>query len=274
LKISPLVLLSPATRTKSMDAPRWLAREPEIFGFARPDCPMEGRWNAAPRSELLSRSFPSSACDIFPAPVVNKDARIKAVSKPTRTSAKAKALRHSSGQAPRARKATDAAAVARARRNWIVLVGLVAFMAITGTILKTLAPAPLAPDATGSLYAVGPEQISRIFDIPVALKPGRWHSIYVHHSMTQSGSAATLAQDAGGIADHFLIGNGDPIADGAVETGSRWSHQVEAGSVSGVEISPDCISICMVGDFNRARPSPTQQAHLLELVGTLQQRLS
>ena len=219
----------------------------------------------APRSECLRGSFPSSACDIFPAPVVNKDARIKAVSKPTRKSAKAKA--------PRAKKTADAAAIARARRNWIVLVGLVAFMAITGTILKTLAPAPLAPDATGSLYAVGPEQISRIFDIPVAVKPGRWHSIYVHHSMTRAGSAATLSQDVGGIADHFLIGNGDPIADGAVETGSRWSDQVAAGSVPGVEISSDCISICMVGDFNRARPSPTQQAHLLELVSTLQQRL-
>lgn len=202
----------------------------------------------------------------FPAPVVNKDARIKAVARPIRTT--------TGGKPPRAKKAADGAAVARARRNWIVLAGLVAFLAMTGAILKTLAPAPLAPDLSGSLYAVGPEQsIGRIFDTPVAVKPGRWHSIYVHHSLTQTGNAATLAQDGGGIADHFLIGNGDPIADGAVETESRWSRQIEAGSVPGVEISSDCISICMIGNFNRVRPSPTQQARLLELVSTLQQQL-
>jgi hypothetical protein len=197
---------------------------------------------------------------------VNKDARIKAVSTPSRTSAKPRA--------PRAKKGADSAAVARARRNWIVLAGLAAFMATTGAILKTLAPAPLAPDAAGSLYAVGAEQsIGRIFDTRAPLKPGRWHSIYVHHSLTSAGDAASLGQNPGGIADHFLIGNGDPIADGAVETEARWNRQLEAGTISGVEISPDCISICIVGDFDHARPSPTQQARLLELVSALQQQL-
>jgi hypothetical protein len=147
-------------------------------------------------------------------------------------------------------------------------------LAVTGVILKTLAPAPLAPDASTSLYAVGAEQsIGRIFDTPTPGKPGRWHSIYVHQSLTAAGNVATLSDNDGGFADHFLIGNGDPIADGAVETGLRWSRQMEAGHLNGVAIDPDCISICMVGDFNRSRPSPTQQARLLELVGALQQRL-
>lgn len=194
---------------------------------------------------------------------MNKDARIKAASSPAKTRAKASPSR-----------GKDAGAVARARRNWIVLAVLAGFLAITGAILKTLAPEPLAPDASDSLYAVGPEQsIGRIFDTPAPVKPGRWHSIYVHQSLTSSGNAESLGGAGGAFADHFLIGNGDPIADGAVETGTRWSRQIQAGHVSGVDISADCISICLVGDFNRARPSPTQQARLLELVSALQQQL-
>ena len=140
--------------------------------------------------------------------------------------------------------------------------------------LKALAPPPLTPDATASLYAIGQEQsIDQIFDTLVAAKPGRWRSIYVHQSLTASGSALTLAH-ADGLPDHFLIGNGDPITDGALQTGPRWNQQKPPGSVPGVELSDGCISICVVGDFDQNRPSLTQQARLVELISALQRQLS
>lgn len=211
----------------------------------------------------------------FSAYVVNKDARTKAVStRPSNSARKARLSASSastaSGQAPRSVKA----AVARARRTWFVLGGLVGGLAITGALLTVLAPPPLAPDATASLFAVGQDQsIDRIFDTPASVQPGRWHSIYVHQSLTPAGDALTLAQGAGGLPDHFLIGNGDPLPDGALQTGARWSQQTASGAIPGVEVPSDCLTICIVGDFNHTRPTPMQQTRLVELVGALQKQL-
>ena len=38
-------------------------------------------------------------------------------------------------------------------------------------------------------------------------------------------------------------------------------------------MDPACISICLVGDFDNTKPTPTQQRRLEQLVGTLQSRL-
>jgi hypothetical protein len=34
-----------------------------------------------------------------------------------------------------------------------------------------------------------------------------------------------------------------------------------------------CISICVIGDFDHSRPTPTQERRLAQLVGTLQSKL-
>jgi hypothetical protein len=203
---------------------------------------------------------------LYSAYVVNKDARTKAG--PSRPSNKA--ARAGSSVSARSTKA----AIARARRTWIVLGGLAGGLAVTGALLTALAPPPLKPDATASLFAIGQDQsIDRVFDIPVGIPPGRWHSIYVHQSLTPTGDALTLAQGASGLPDHFLIGNGDPLPDGALQTGSRWSEQTRSGSIPGVEVPADCLTICIVGDFNHNRPTRLQQTRLVELVGALQKQL-
>ena len=195
--------------------------------------------------------------------VVNKDARTKAVHS-----------RSSSGDRKSSARSAKSA-VASARRTWIVLAGLAGGLATTGALLKALAPPPLTPDATTSLFAVSQDQsIDQIFETPAAIKPGRWRSIYVHQSLTLSGNAQTLGQDVGGLADHFLIGNGDALTDGAIQTGPRWSQQLSAGTVPNERINDDCLSICVVGNFNRNRPTPTQQARLLELIAALQRQLA
>jgi hypothetical protein len=162
------------------------------------------------------------------------------------------------------------------RRRVAVLVSLVAVLTLTSALLRALAPAPLNPQASSSLFAIeAPQSLDVVFSSTgVPVSAGRWHTIYIHHSGSLSGNAQTLAETAAGLPDHFVIGNGDGCGDGEIQIGQRWTQQLVAGVTPGADrIDPDCISICLVGDFNQARPTVTQQRRLAQLVSTLQSRM-
>lgn len=160
-------------------------------------------------------------------------------------------------------------------RKAAVFISLVAVLTLTSGLLLALAPAPLTPGAAHSLFAVeAPASLDVIFDAQTPVNTDRWQYIYVHHTKTPSGSAASLATSPAGLADHFLIGNGDGCADGELQLSQRWSHQQSAGRIAGLDsIDPACISITLVGDFDQARPTPTQMRRLTQLVTALQNRL-
>jgi hypothetical protein len=104
--------------------------------------------------------------------------------------------------------------------------------------------------------------------------PNRWHYIYIHHSQTSAGDATSFAQTAHGFGDHFLIGNGDGAIDGEIQVAQRWNLQQNPTPPAGATLKdPACISICIVGDFDRAVPTPAQMRHLTQLVSTLQGQL-
>jgi len=162
------------------------------------------------------------------------------------------------------------------RRRVIVLISLVGLLTGTSALLLALAPAPLHPQASSSLFAIdAPPSMDVIFDlVSVPLTTNRWQYVYVHHSAALSGSAATLSEGAAGLADHFVIGNGDGCADGEIQVGQRWTQQLPPARSNGAtSIVPNCISICLIGDFNQTRPTPTQQRRLAQLVSALQVRL-
>jgi hypothetical protein len=160
------------------------------------------------------------------------------------------------------------------QRKVVVFVSLLAVMTVTCALLLALAPAPLAPGAASSLFAVGtPDSLDDVFNTAVPMHDGRWRYVFIHHSGTDSGNAATIGESADGLPDHFVIGNGDGCGDGEVQVAQRWNHQKGAGRVEGLRaIDSSCISICLIGDFNRARPTPTQVLRLTQLVGALQTR--
>jgi hypothetical protein len=163
----------------------------------------------------------------------------------------------------------------KSNRKVIVFVCLFGTLALTSALLLALAPAPLTPDAATSLFAIdAPTSLDVIFDTKTPTRLGRWKYIYIHHSRTPAGNAATLAQD-NGLSDHFVIGNGDGCVDGEIQITQRWNLQNSiAHPPAGVsQIDPACISICLVGDFDQARPTPTQQRRLAQLVGALQSHL-
>jgi len=163
----------------------------------------------------------------------------------------------------------------KARRKLIVFSTLLGVLTLTSALLMALAPAPLAPDAATSLFAVDqPRSMDAIFETSKPLSPGRWKYVFIHHSQTTSGNALTLAQDATGMGDHFVIGNGDGCVDGEIQIGQRWAQQQSALPPAGAnKIDPACISICLVGDFDRTTPTPTQLRRLAQLVNAVQGQL-
>lgn len=165
--------------------------------------------------------------------------------------------------------------VKKTQRRVIVLTSLVFVLTLTSALLLALAPAPLSPDATNRLFAIEtPQTMDVIFQTDTPMRTGRWKYIYVHHSTTTAGNALSLAQGSAGVPDHFVIGNGDGSVDGEVQIGPRWNSQNASGVPNGAtSVNPDCISICLIGNFDRGVPTPTQLARLEQLVGALQGRL-
>jgi N-acetyl-anhydromuramyl-L-alanine amidase AmpD len=102
-----------------------------------------------------------------------------------------------------------------------------------------------------------------------------WNYIVIHHSDTEKGSAASFRQyhvqqrHWNDLGYHFVIGNGNGARDGLVEVGGRWTRQ-EIGAHAGVlKFNEEGIGICLVGDFNRARPTNAQMQGLAKLTAYL-----
>jgi hypothetical protein len=160
----------------------------------------------------------------------------------------------------------------RSNRKIVVLTSLVAMLSLASALLLFLAPPPLAAEGLSSLSAPdhGPF-LDEIFKTEVTPKAQHWKFIYIHHSGTSGGDARTLARPGAGLCDHFVLGNGDGCQDGEIQIGPRWNKQQAPAAPPGVDsIQPDCISICVVGDFDHAMPTPTQIRRLSQLVTTLQ----
>ena len=157
----------------------------------------------------------------------------------------------------------------------MVFATLVSVLTLTSALLLALAPAPLTPDASSNLFAVDtPESMDVIFQTQVSAKPGRWKYVYIHHSNTTAGNAVSLSQgNPHGMSDHFVIGNGNGAIDGEIQVSQRWNQQTSAEPPRGATgIDPNCISICLVGDFEHNVPTPVQMHRLRQLLNVLQGR--
>jgi N-acetyl-anhydromuramyl-L-alanine amidase AmpD len=100
-----------------------------------------------------------------------------------------------------------------------------------------------------------------------------FRSVVLHHSATHGGNAAAFERNhrarLGGLAYHFIIGNGSGAADGAVEVGYRWRDQIPGPHTKNQELNLESIAICLVGDLETGVPTKKQMAALLELLEKL-----
>lgn len=169
------------------------------------------------------------------------------------------------------------------RRTLVVLTCLIFSLTAVSGLLLFLEPRPLAP-ATGTVLtafetnSVSIESLMRSDPTPY---PDRWQAIVVHHSGQPYGDAQTLSQlhqdmGHGGLAYHFVVGNGDGADDGQIQVGYRWTRQLDAAGVYGVEsaawFNHHAIHVCLIGNGDRAAPTDAQMQQLLKLVHAMQRR--
>jgi hypothetical protein len=107
------------------------------------------------------------------------------------------------------------------------------------------------------------------------VRPNRWRWIVAHHSAIRYGNAAIYGRAhrergmENGLAYHFVIGNGVDSRDGEIEIGPRWLKQIQGGHVHREAINEIGIGICLVGNFERTKPTVKQMAAFQELVDYL-----
>lgn len=145
-----------------------------------------------------------------------------------------------------------------------------------GQVLKIPAGGAAASPAYSSL---DPDALSRLRAI--SPKRGQWKRIVIHHSGSRSGSAKAFDRFhreerhmENGLAYHFVIGNGNGMADGEIAVGDRWRRQIQGGHLSSHILNEISIGICLVGDFEKTAPSRRQMDQLEALVLYLVQAAS
>lgn len=129
------------------------------------------------------------------------------------------------------------------------------------------------PRQTHPSPALHPEVIrvaaaSRRLKIP----RNRWTLIVGHHSAIERGNAVIYGRAhlergmVGGLAYHFVIGNGLDSGDGEIEIGPRWLKQQAGGHVKNEAVNATGIGICVVGNCENHPPTPKQLASFESLV--------
>lgn len=115
---------------------------------------------------------------------------------------------------------------------------------------------------------------------PAAAKRA-WRYIVIHHSATRKGSAAVFdnwhrnGNHWDELGYHFVIGNGTGSGNGETEVGSRWPKQKHGAHCKVGQdktYNETGIGICLVGDFERTRPTSAQMASVARLVDYLSAR--
>lgn len=102
----------------------------------------------------------------------------------------------------------------------------------------------------------------------------------MHHTATSRGSVESIHEthlqrkdsqgnNWMGIGYHFVIGNGNGMADGAVEPTFRWREQLHGAHAGSSDYNSHGIGIVLVGDFEESRPTRAQLAAVKQLVGSL-----
>jgi hypothetical protein len=155
----------------------------------------------------------------------------------------------------------SAAKRTKSRRNFLVIAGLLSSLTLTSTLLLVLAPTPLLPEPRSLMVVESGPTLDEVFETRIPIAGGRWQSIFIHHSKTRR---------AEGVAgDHFLITGPADGASSEIRIDPRWNNQLPAAT----ELRANCITICIVGDFDQSAPTAAQVRLVQQLIQTLQRRL-
>lgn len=170
----------------------------------------------------------------------------------------------------------------RAPIVWVSFLG--AMTIVGGLLLLTSGPSPrtdgvsLSPLAAATITSTG---TANLIQTHKPLDVSRWQAIVIHHSGATRGDPASISKehrDAGfqGLGHHFIIGNGTGMDDGEIRIGYRWLEQLPGAHAVGPHeklYNEHAVSICLVGDGNRAGFTQAQIQQLNTLVDALRRQL-
>lgn len=118
-----------------------------------------------------------------------------------------------------------------------------------------------------------------------AAAPRKWKSIVIHHTATSRGSVESIheahlrrkdrsGKHWKGIGYHFVIGNGNGMEDGEIESTFRWRTQMHGAHAGNKAHNEYGIGIALIGNFEKAPPSAAQLASIKRLVAVLKREYS
>lgn len=132
---------------------------------------------------------------------------------------------------------------------------------------------PAWSDTTLGGSGVEPAQTGSTNNVQSSESVPQWKYIIIHHSGTKSGNAKIFdryhrkeKKFPGGIAYHFVIGNGTKSANGEIEVTQRWHKKIPGPHCFDPKMNEQSIGICLVGNFEKAKPTQTQIRRLAELI--------
>ncbi|OYW21542.1 MAG: hypothetical protein B7Z55_05690 [Planctomycetales bacterium 12-60-4] len=177
------------------------------------------------------------------------------------------------------------------RRQWLLLLGWLlvgcsrpSVVPPTASIPKLLPPVPVGP--FDSSVPAAPSVESQPLPDEELWKPQaalrEWQTIVLHHTATTVGNVETIHEthlkkkDSRGnawlgIGYHFVIGNGQGMADGAVEPTFRWRQQLHGAHAGDGTYNQTGIGIVLVGNFEKTEPTEAQWQAVRRLVRHLSQ---
>ncbi|MBI3838473.1 MAG: N-acetylmuramoyl-L-alanine amidase [Planctomycetia bacterium] len=160
---------------------------------------------------------------------------------------------------------------------------LTALMGDLAAALTTGTGAPAPPRATGPRDTPTPPRGIALnepdrFEPPVASRA--WKSIVLHHSATSQGNVASIdavhrkQKDRSGnpwlgIGYHFVVGNGQQMADGEIQPTFRWIRQLAGAHAGSRDFNESGIGVCLIGNFDERAPTAKQVAAVRELLRAL-----
>jgi hypothetical protein len=121
------------------------------------------------------------------------------------------------------------------------------------------------------------------FEWPPSETEHSWRYVVIHHSATNAGSVSSIHNEhrqrkdrAGnnwlGIGYHFVIGNGNGMEDGKIESTFRWKQQIHGAHSGSTVHNANGIGICLIGNFQNNAPTANQLKSVRTLIGQLSNR--
>lgn len=134
-----------------------------------------------------------------------------------------------------------------------------------------------------NLKSYGRVETEQWLNIHSEAEERRWIYVVIHHSATESGSVEGIHAEhsrrrdsAGnfwlGIGYHFVVGNGNGMPNGEVESTFRWKQQLHGAHSGSAVHNANGIGICLIGNFEKTAPTREQTAAVTQLVKSLTRR--